>query len=212
MLPADLRTAEAEALAAVQAALPSQTRGLWTVEFRFEGLRILPVALRLLAALTPQQPGLRLLFPDAGATALAKRDAPDQAAQLSSIGDLMRLQQADGGSDGPLLLAAPTPSDYEEVEALCALHRGSVVMLNGRLEDAAIGIGTVARERRRGFLSGWRAAYALIPNADGALRRAFPDDWEFYRRDPDGYRFVSGFTEKPDGEQLLEALEQAQAN
>ena len=96
MLPADLRTAEVEALAAVQAALAAGQRGLWTVEFRFEGLRIMPVALRMLAALTPAHAGIRLLFPDAGATALAKRDAPEQAAQLSSLGDLMRLQQADG--------------------------------------------------------------------------------------------------------------------
>jgi hypothetical protein len=95
MLPADLRSAEAEALKAVEAALASDPRGLWTVEFRFEGLRIMPVALRLLTALTPTRPGLRLLFPDAGAAALARRDAPDQAGQLSSLGDLMRLQQAD---------------------------------------------------------------------------------------------------------------------
>lgn len=76
MLPADLRSAEAEALKAVEAALASDPRGLWTVELRFEGLRIMPVALRLLTALTPTRPGLRLLFPDAGAAALARRDAP----------------------------------------------------------------------------------------------------------------------------------------
>jgi hypothetical protein len=209
MLPADLRCAEAEALAAVEAALASQSRGLWTVEFRFEGLRILPVALRLLAALTPARPDARLLFPDAGATALAKRDAPDQASQLSGVGDLMRLQQADGGSDGLLLLAAPTPADYDEVEALCAQHRGSVVMINGRLEDAAVGIGTVARERRKGFLAEWQAAYALMPTAEGALRRTFPDDWGFYRRDNDGYRSVCSFEQRPDREQQLEALEEA---
>jgi hypothetical protein len=211
MLPADLRSAEAEALAAVQAALASQAKGLWTVEWRFEGLRILPVALRLLAALTPQRPAARLLFPDAGATALAKRDAPEQAAQLLGLGDLLRLQQADGGSDGLVLLAAPTPADYEEVENLCAQHRGPLVMLNGRLEDAAIGIGTVARERRKGFLSEWQAAYGLIPTAEGALRRVFPDDWQFYRCDPDGYRSICTFETRPDREQQLEALEEAAA-
>jgi hypothetical protein len=211
MLPADLRSAETEALAAVQAALASQAKGLWTVEFRFEGLRILPVALRLLAALTPQRPEARLLFPDAGATALAKRDAPEQAAQLLGLGDLLRLQQADGGSDGLVLLATPTPADYEEVENLCAQHRGPLVMINGRLEDAAIGIGTVARERRKGFLAEWQAAYGLIPTAEGALRRVFPEDWQFYRRDPDGYRNICSFESRPDREQQLEALEEAAA-
>ena len=206
MLPADLRTAETEALAAVQAALTAGQRGLWTVELRFEGLRIMPVALRLLAALTSAHSGIRMLFPDAGATALAKRDAPEQAAQLSSLGDLMRLQQADGGSEGALLLVGPSPADYEEVEQVCAQHRGVVVMINGRLEDAAIGIGTVARERRRGFLSGWQSAYALVPTADGALRRAYPGPWELYRRDADGYRAVTVFDQRPDAEQQAEAL------
>jgi hypothetical protein len=38
-----------------------------------------------------------------------------------------------------------------------------VVLLNGRLEDAAVGVGTVGRERRKGFLGEWQSAYALIP-------------------------------------------------
>jgi len=209
MLPVDLRSAETECLAALQQALASGSKGLWTLEFRFEGLRIMPVALRLQRALLPQHPSSRLLFADAGATALAKRDAPELAGQISSIGDLMRLQQADGGSDGLLVIVAPTPSDYDDVESTCAQHRGPVVLLNGRLEDAAVGIGTVARERRKGFLGQWQAAYALIPTADGALSRQYPEDWQFYRRDPDGYRHVCSFSSRPDTEQQLLALEQS---
>jgi hypothetical protein len=207
MLPADLRTAEAEALDSLSAALTADAKGMWTVEFRFEGLRIMPVALRLLEGLSAAHQGSRLLFSDAGATALAKRDAPDQAPQLASLRDVMRLQQADGGSDGVLILVAPSPADYEEVEQVCALHRGAVVLLNGKLEDAAVGIGTVARERRKGFLAGWQSAYALIPTGEGALRRAYPAEWELYRRDPDGHRFVASFELKPDAEQQAEALD-----
>ena len=85
MLPADLRRAEAEAVDAIAAALASQAKGFWTAEFRFEGLRILPVALRLLAALTPTHADARLVFPDAGAAALAKRDAAEQALSLIHI-------------------------------------------------------------------------------------------------------------------------------
>lgn len=212
VLPADLRSAEAEALAAVTAALATTGKGMWTVEFRFEGLRLMPVALRLLEALSAADEAARLLFPDAGATALAQRDAPVLASRLKSIRDVMRLQQADGGSEGLLLLAAPTPADYEEVEQLCAQHRGSVVLLNGKLEDAAVGIGTVARERRKGFLAGWQSAYALIPTADGALRHAYPDDWQLYRRDPDGYRFVTSFDLRPDAEQQAAAIDASRAD
>ncbi|MEX0588642.1 MAG: DUF1995 family protein [Cyanobium sp.] len=206
MLPPDLRSAEAEALDSIQAALAGGAKGLWTVEFRFEGLRVLPVALRLQAALLPVLTGLRLLFPDAGATALAQRDGPEAAGSIASLRDQMRLQQADGGSKGVLLLVAPSPADYEDVEQVCALHRGAVILLNGNLEDAAVGIGSVARQRRKGFLAGWQSAYALIPTGEGALRRAFPGPWELYRQDPDGHRFVSQFDQKPDTEDQALAL------
>jgi hypothetical protein len=51
MLPADLRAAEAQALSAVLAALGAEPKGRWTVDWRFEGLRLLPVVLRFSEAL-----------------------------------------------------------------------------------------------------------------------------------------------------------------
>lgn len=253
------------------AALAESATGRWTLEFRFEGLRLLPLVLRLGQALQAQERQFRLVFPDAGATALAQRDAPDLAARTGSLKDQERLNAAavgagaragvgvggdvDGaagtasgtgagaaaeplGSDatstppadssaaeGPgsnlqrnaddseplLLLVAPGPSDYDAVERLCLNHRGGVVLLNGSLEDAAVGIGSVARERRRGFLSTWRSAYALLPLPEGALRRCFPGPWELYRNDPDGHRLVETFEQKPDAEQVAETLSPGQA-
>jgi hypothetical protein len=97
-------------------------------------------------------------------------------------------------------------AEYEEVEGLCTDHRGAVVLINAALEDGAVGIGSVARQRRRGFLSTWQAAYALNPQVAGVLRRAHPGDWELYRLDPDGFRLAARFERKPDGEQQQEAL------
>ena len=71
-------------------------------------------------------------------------------------------------------------------------------MLNGRLEDAAVGIGSVARERRKGFVASWQQAYWLQPLEGGALMRCFPDDWRLYRQDPDGYRQLEVLPERPD--------------
>lgn len=201
MLPADLRSAEAQALEALLAALPSQARGRWTVDWRFEGLRLLPVALRLAAALQEAGQALRLVFADAGGAALARRDAPELAEQIVDF----RGQSA--GQSTPLLLAvAPAPPDYNDFEQLCAGCSGSVVMLNGSLEDAAVGIGSVARERRRGFLSQWQPAYALQPLDGSALRFAFPGPWELYRQDPDGFRLAATFEQRPDLEMQLAAL------
>jgi hypothetical protein len=205
MLPADLRTAEAEALQALQAALAAGSGGRWTVEFRFEGLRLMPVVLRLLESLMAERPGVRLLFPDAGATALARRDAPALAEHIGSFSDQRRRQQEEPSS-GVLLLVGASQAEYELVEEVCGRHRDAVVLVNPALEDAAVGIGSVARQRRRGFLAGWRAAYALLPKADRALRCAYPGDWELYRLDPDGFRLAGSFEQKPDAEQQDLAL------
>lgn len=205
MLPADLRSAEAQALDAVRAALASSAAGRWTVELRFEGLRLLPLTLRLLNSLVEEGEPLQLRCADMGATALARRDVPDLADRIASFGDQIRLQ-AEGGSDGALLLLGASQAEYGAVEQLCSAHRGTVILLNPALEDAAVGIGSVARQRRRGFLSLWEAAYALIPQEGSALRRSHPDPWELYRLDADGYRLAATFERRPDGEQQALAL------
>lgn len=208
MLPLDLHAAEQQALEAVLQALADNPRGRWTLDWRFEGLRLLPVVLRLSEALQASHPGLRLLFPDAGAAALARRDAPEQAERIADFRGHRRQGLADpeGAAPGPLLAVAPNQADYDDFELLCADHRGAVVVINGSLEDAAVGIGSVARERRRGFLAQWQAAYHLQPLDGAALRRAFPAPWELYRQDPDGFRLAACFDSRPDGEQQAEAL------
>lgn len=224
MLPADLRTAESEAVVALRSALASDRRGRWTVELRFEGLRLLPVVLRLAEALETAELPFRLLFPDAGAAALARRDGPALASCIASFGDQLRQQVSSTAAARPdsaaasepatpteeaaplLLLVGASQAEYEEVESLCQQHPGAVVLLNPGLEDAAVGIGSVARQRRRGFLAQLQAAYALIPLSGSALRRAHPSDWELYRLDPDGYRLISRFDHRPDGEERDAAL------
>lgn len=206
MLPADLRRAEQEAQLACRTALAADSRGLWTVDLRFEGLRMLPVVLRLAEDLLEPHPDLRILFSDMGATALARRDAPHLADRIASLDDQRRLQQQGSTAAGPLLLVGVSPADGELVEALCGEHRGAMVLVNGSLEDRAVGIGSVARSRRRTFVSRWQAAYALIPTAVSALRRAYPDPWTLYRLDADGYRPVAEFEQRPDPEQQAEAL------
>ena len=206
MLPPDLRSAEAETLTAVRSALAAEPRGRWTVEWRFEGLRLLAPALRLAGdLLTETGRGGRLLFADEGAAALARRESEILAPRIASFGDERR-RQGEAGGEGLLLLVAPSQAEYDLVEALCGAHRGAVLLLNPNLEDAAVGIGSVARQRRKGFLSTWQTAYALLPDAESALRRAHPGEWELYRLDPDGYRLVRSFERRPDGESRAEAL------
>ena len=84
-LPADLQTAEADLLNALKAALASGKGARWGATLRFENLRVLPVALRLFQSLRSLDASCRLLWPDAGDAALARRDAADFADSASNM-------------------------------------------------------------------------------------------------------------------------------
>lgn len=204
-LPADLASAEQRMQQALLEALSSGDGKRWGVALRFENLRVLPVALRLARAITEAGRVLTLLWPDAGAAALARRDAPDLQENILDFRQWL-LANADQPSEDLLLAVMPMPADYEDFLKVCESHQGPVAMVNGRLEDAAVGIGSVARERRRGFVSSWQQAYWLEPLDGGALMRSFPDNWHLYRADPDGYRQISVFETRPDPETVAATL------
>ncbi len=205
MLPIDLHSAEAMVLAAAEIALRDQPQGRWEITMRFEGLKLMPIATRLIKGL--QQKGITtlLVWPDVGATALAKSINPEIADQIFSINDLIATSRRKE-DDEVLLVVAPDPSDYSQFESLCTNHSGAVLLLNGRLESTTVGIGSVARERRRGFLSLWRKAYWLQPLEGGALMRIHPGEWNLFRSEQDGYRLVESFEQQPDAESIAAAL------
>ncbi|QNI94471.1 hypothetical protein SynA15127_01392 [Synechococcus sp. A15-127] len=204
-LPADLATAELDLQRAVLDAIGAVPSRRLAASLLFEGLRLLPIALRLGSAL--KEAGLQptLLWPDAGAAALARREAPELQTSIKDFNQWSAGTEAGDRTD--LILAiSPQPSDYEDFQEICEAHAGMVVMLNGRLEDAAVGIGSVARERRRGFVASWTACYWLQPLDAGALMRIHPDDWRVFRQDPDGYRLAGTLSSRPDSEGLAELL------
>ncbi len=204
-LPADLRAAEADALQSLLDALRQGEGKRWSVTWRFEGLRLLPVVIRFVAGMRQAGMDPLIAWSDAGAAALAQRDAPELADACCSLMDLKRGRFADEG-DRCLLAVAPQPSDYDDFETAVEAWAGPVAMLNGRLEDAAVGIGNVARTRRKGFVATWQVAYWLEPLAEGALQRRYPDAWWVFRRDPDGHRAVDSYETRPDPEAMEAAL------
>ena len=132
-LPADLLMAEAQLQNAVIAALASGAARRWSANLRFENLRVLPVALRLARALLAKDCPVLVVWPDAGAAALARRDADDLSAVTMDFNQLKRKESST--PDTRVLLAiGPQPSDYDDFEAVCDGHAGPVGMLNGRLD------------------------------------------------------------------------------
>lgn len=204
-LPADLAAAETLLQDAVLEALASGLTKRWGASLRFENLRLLPVAFRLAQSLNAAGRTVTMLWPDAGAAALARRDGPELAESILDFRQWMARTE-DAAPVDLLLAVMPQPADYEEFLSVCESHSGSIIMLNGRLEDAAVGIGSVARERRRGFVASWQQAFWLQPLEGGALMRCFPGDWHIYRSDPDGYRQVSTQESRPDPETLAATL------
>ena len=192
-------------LASLKQALSDRQQRRWTVTWRFEGLRLLNPALRIAKALEAAGHDVVLGWTDAGSTALAQRESPELAAHCFALKDLML--SSDPEITGRMLLAiGPQPSDYEMVEQICNSWQGAVVLLNGKLEDAGVGIGSVARGRRKGFLSIWRSAFHLEPLAEGALLQTEKEMWHLFKADPDGYRFLGTMPSKPDAEAIGMAL------
>ena len=192
-------------LASLKQALSDRQQRRWTVTWRFEGLRLLNPALRLAKALQAEGHDVVLGWPDAGSAALAQRESPELASHCLALKDLML--SSDPELKGRLLLAiGPQPSDYDLVEQICNGWEGTVVLLNGKLEDAGVGIGSVARGRRKGFLSIWRSAFHVEPLAEGALLQTEQEMWHLFKADPDGYRFLASMPSKPDAEAIAMAL------
>ena len=204
-LPADLATAEQDLRRAVLDALAAAQSRRLSASLLFENLRLLPVALRLGVALNDAGMEPTLLWPDAGGAALARREAPELKEAIKDFNQWSADPNA-GERTNLIVAIAPQPSDYDAFQEICEAHAGMVLMLNGRLEDAAVGIGSVARERRRGFVASWTACYWLQPVDAGALMRIHPDDWRVFRQDPDGYRLAGTLTTRPDSEALAELL------
>ena len=192
-------------LVALEQALSDRQQRRWTVTWRFEGLRLLKPALRLATALKAAGQDVVLGWPDAGSAALAQRESPELATHCLALKDLT-LSEDPEIKGGLLLAIGPQPSDYELVEQICNSWQGTVVLLNGKLEDAGVGIGSVARGRRKGFLSIWRSAFHIEPLVEGALLQTEQEMWHLFKADPDGYRFLGTMPSKPDAEAIEMAL------
>ena len=206
-LPADLNAARRQCATALEAALADGLTRL-QVDLRFEGVRWPAVAHGLCGALQQQRRTVVLAFADMGAAALARRDFGLSAAEALTFADL----SAGRYPDHAALCVAVTPAapDFTAFENACtALGEHPVIALNPRLEDAAVGIGRVARARRRGFLALWRVVYGLYPLEQAALAYAHPGPWRLFREDPDGFRLAASLPNRPDGGAMDQLLGQS---
>ena len=204
-LPEQLVDAEEQILISLTNCFNKSSSHLISVNILFEGLKLQPIALRLSKKLASLNIKCNIVWPDAGAAALAKRDAPEISQNIKTYKDFIDTENLE--LEELLVIAvSPQPYDYEEFVNLCSKVHGKIIMLNGKLDDSNVGIGSVARERRKQFTSKWLNTYWLEPLTRGALIHVYPSNWILYKCTLEGYIHVDTFHEKPNSEEIFESF------
>lgn len=200
-LPADLEEAEINVYDSIQSYfLSNSDQSFLSINLKFEGLRLNPIIFRLSNKLTKIKHENILLWADAGGAALAKRDNPELANKIYTFKEFINSSDL---INSILLVCSPQPYDIEMFEQVCSHAKSTVIMLNGKLEDPIVGIGSVGREMRKRFAEKWQVVYFVQPLSLGALSKKFPNDWDLFKLESNGYSFVKSFEKRPDDETII---------
>jgi len=200
-LPADLAEAENNVFDSIQSYFSSNSdQSFISINLKFDGLRLNPIIFRLSNKLTKIQYENILLWADAGGAALAKRDNPELANKIYTFKEFINSSDL---INSVLLVCSPQPYDIEMFEQVCSHAKSTIIMLNGKLEDPIVGIGSVGREMRKRFAEKWQVVYFVQPLSLGALSKKFPNDWDLFKLESNGYSFVKSFEKRPDDETII---------
>ena len=200
-LPSDLKEAESNIYESIESYFSSYSeQSFLSINLNFEGLRINPLIFRLSSKMSELKYDNILLWADAGGAALAKRDNPELASKIFTFKEFINSTDS---LNSLLLVCSPQPYDIEMFEQVCSHTNSTVIMINGKLEDPIVGIGSVGREMRKRFAKKWRVIYFVQPLSMGALLKRFPNNWELFKLNPNGYSFVKSFDKRPDDETII---------
>ncbi|ASC71388.1 uncharacterized protein XM38_023400 [Halomicronema hongdechloris C2206] len=200
-VPRSLEDAIAQAREATAAAISNGVPRI-LVEIVIPELKIMPVAQQFYPVFRQMGLSFKVLFPDAGAAALAKRDWDNPDFTIRGLGEV----KGQGTSEEAVILVVePSSVEVGTVEALCNEAAGSfVVLLNPKLEDVAtIGIGYAGRQLRQRFLNTLESSYYLRSQQDVVLLRCYPEPWQVWQETAaNQYELLAERPQKPSGEAL----------
>ncbi|MBD2101227.1 DUF1995 family protein [Leptolyngbya sp. FACHB-261] len=205
-LPNSLDEAVDHAVEATRAALAAGYSRL-QIELRFPELNSMPLArnfTRAFSDLTREDgsPGLKVLFADAGAAALARRDWEGEGFEMRGINEGRTKIEPE---DRAVLVVAPTSVELNTAEKH-AVEAGErpFVLFNPQLEDIGrIGIGYAGRQVRERFLNTFEPCYFVQPlDEDVALLRCYPAPWQVWQRQGEEFQLVAEQPLKPNTDDL----------
>ena len=205
ILPKDLYEAELLAYHSLIKSLEDSKNNRKSFNYKFEGIKIMPLALRLISKFIEANISTIFIWPDTGSTALAKNQITVNYQNLFSYKEF---QSNNLSKVSDCLLVAITPKyfDYELFEQISLEYKGPILSINPKLEEPNVGIGSVARKRRKEFISSWENTFWIEPLEKGALMRIYPQDWTFFKYYTEGYRYQNSFSRKPTSEEIFESM------
>ncbi len=212
-VPQTLEEAIANAKTAVKAAIADGCQRV-QVELVIPeiALQAQTLALEFTTIFSEYGSGLKVVFPDTGAAALARRDWGETTFKITDIGTSRSpVERRISDSDQLFLVVSPSAVEVNQVEKLCHLAGDRpVVLLIPQLEDVSIvGIGLAARQLRERFLSTLESCYYFRPLEGAAVIRVYPGSWQVWVETADhDYRLLCEQSQKPMGEALERILTQ----
>jgi hypothetical protein len=212
-LPKTLEEAIAQAKEATQSALnDGRTRLQVELVFPEIALQAQSIAQQFIPLFEEYGSGLKVLFPDTGAAALARRDWGEVPFKISDVGTSRSpIENKIQAEDKAFLLVAPSAVEVAQVEILCNLVGDRpCILLNPQLEDISIvGIGMAARKLRERFLSTIEPCYYLRPIDPAAILRSYPGLWQVWLEIDDEYQLIAEEPQRPAGDALEQILAKA---
>jgi hypothetical protein len=153
--------------------------------------------------------GLKVMFPDSGAAALAKRDWGEVPFHVTDLGSRFTAVETQvSEQDQIFIVVAPAAIEVEKVEKLCNVAEDRpVVLLIPQLEDITfVGIGYTARQLRERFIKSLYSCYYLRPLEKAAILRCHPSQWQIWLEQEEEYQLAIELANQPIGEDLERLL------
>lgn len=215
--PDSLEDIVVQAKAATQVALESGIK-LLQIELVVPeiALQAQSLAQQFIPLLEEYGSGLKVLFPDTGAAALARRDWGDTSFTVSDMGSRNTpIEYKIADEDTAFLVVCPSAVEVQSVEKLSQLAGDRpVVLLIPQLEDVSIvGIGYAARQLRERFISQIETAYYFRVLDGAAVMRSYPNVWQVWlEKEDEQYELIAEEPNKPIGEALEILINKALGN
>lgn len=210
-IPKTLEEAIAQAKTAVQTALETGCQRVQVELVLPEiALRAQAIALQFAQDFSEYGSGLKVMFPDTGAAALARRDWGETDFKVTDLGSRFTpIETKITDDDQIFIMVAPSAVEVGSVEKLCNLAGDRpVILLIPQLESVAtIGIGYAARQLRDRFLSTLETVYYLRPFEGGAIFRVFPSLWQVWiEKEDNNFELLAEEASKPSSDRLERLL------